>query len=208
VNRLIVDYAQNGESLRSTIEDLGSQHWRDRDHQRLPYTKGALLGLLMDLQLRNKGRTLGGYMRAMLRKPDYDMSDLRGAWVALAGESGAEFWDRFIPTAQPLPFAEVFRSAGIRFEERDTPIFDLGFTTDRPGIEKDAKVAAVESGSNAEKAGIRIGDSLQRFSVYYGDTGKEAKFGLSRGSGRIDVAYSPVTTRTVVQVTGGLDALR
>jgi len=66
----------------------------------------------------------------------------------------------------------------------------------------------VESGSNAEKAGIRIGDSLQRFSVYHGDTGKEAKFGLWRGSGRVDVAYLPVARRTVVQVTGGLDALR
>ena len=160
LNRLIVDYAQNGESLRSTTEDLGSQRWRDRDHQRLPYTKGALLGLLMDLQLRKNGRTLDDYMRAMLRKPDYDMSDLRGAWLALAGEPG------------------------------------------------DAKVVAVESGSSAEKAGIRIGDSLRSFSVYHGDTSKEAKFGLLRGSGRVDVAYLPVTTRTVVQVTGGLDALR
>lgn len=208
VNHLIVEYAQNGESLRATIEDLGSQHWRDRDHRRLPYTKGALLGLLMDLQLRGKGRTLDGYMRAMLRKPDYDMSDLRRAWVALAGEAGAEFWDRFIPTAQPLPFAEIFRLAGIRFEQRGTPIFDLGFTIDKPNIEKDAKVAAVEAGSNAEKAGIRVGDSLRSFSVYYGDTSKEAKFGLSRGSDRVNVAYLPVTTRTVVQVTEGLDVLR
>ncbi len=162
----------------------------------------------MDLHLRKKGRTLDDYMRAMLRKPEYDMPDLRGAWVALAGEAGAEFWDRFIPTAEPLPFAKVFRSAGIRFEERDTPIFDLGFTIDKPDIEKDAKVVTVEAGSNAEKAGIRSGDSLQRFSVYYGDTSKEAKFGLSRGSERVDVAYLPMTTRRVVQVTEGLDALR
>jgi predicted metalloprotease with PDZ domain len=208
LNNLIVDYTQNGESLRATIEDLGSKQWRDHDHQSLPYTKGALLGLLMDLQLRKKGRTLDDYMRAMLLKQDYDMSDLRASWVALAGETGAEFWDHFIPTADPLPFAEGFRSAGIRFEERDTPIFDLGFTIDKANIEKDAKVVTVEKGSNAEKAGIRMGDSLLGFSVYHGDTGKEAKFGLSRGSERVDVAYLPVTTRTVVQITGGLGVLR
>jgi predicted metalloprotease with PDZ domain len=162
----------------------------------------------MDLQLRKKGRTLDDYMRAMLRKPDYDMSDLRGAWVALAGEAGAEFWDGLIPTAQPLPFAEVFRPAEIRFEERDTPIFDLGFTTDKPNIEKDARVVAVGAGSNAEKAGIRMGDSLRSFSIYYGDTSKEAKLGLFRGNDRVDVAYLPVTTRTLVQVIEGLGALR
>ena len=88
----------------------------------------ALLGLLMDLQLRKKGRTLDDYMRAMLRKPVYDMSDLRGAWVALAGEAGAEFWDGFTPTAQPLRLRKCFgrrkfvsRSATHRFSIWDSP---------------------------------------------------------------------------------------
>jgi len=205
LNRLIVDYAQNSESLRATLEDMGSQHWRDRDHDRLPYAKGALLAFLMDLQLRKKGRSLDDYMRAMLRKQDYDMSDLRSAWIAFAGESGAEFWDRFIPNAAPLPFAEVFRSAGVRFEERDTPIFELGFTFDKPRMEKGARVLEVKPGSNAERAGIRPGDSLQGFSVYIGDTNKEAKFGLLRGAERINIAYLPVRTQKVVQIDGGLE---
>ncbi len=208
LNRFIVDYMQNAQSLRATIEDLGSQHWRDRDHQRLPYTKGALLGLLMDLQLRAKGLLLDDYMRAMLRKKEYDLADLRSAWVALAGETGAEFWDRYIPTAGPLPFAEVFRSSGVRFQERDTPVFDLGYTIDKPNIEKDAKVLEVKAGSSAEVAGIRPGDSLQRISVYFGDTNKEAKFGLLRGSERVDVAYVPVRMQKVVQIDGSLEVLR
>ena len=180
LNHLIVDYARNGESLRATTEDLGSKHWRDRDHQRLPYTKGALLALLMDLQLRAKGRSLDDYMRAMLRTPNYDVSDLRAAWVAVAGESRRNFWDRFIPTAEPLPFGEVLRLAGIPFEERDTPIFELGFTIDKANIEKTAKVTGVKAGSSAERAGIQAGDSLQSFSVYYGDVTKQARFGLLR----------------------------
>jgi predicted metalloprotease with PDZ domain len=208
LNRLIVDYAQNAESLHATVEDLGSQHWRDRDHQRLPYTKGALLGLLMDLQLRAKGRSLDDYMRAMLRKKEYGLADLRSAWLGLTGETGAEFWDRLIPTAEPLPLAEVFQSAGVHFEERDTPIFDLGFTFDKPNLAKDSKVLEVEAGSNAEAAGIRPGDSLQGISVYFGDTNKEAKFGLLRGSERVKVSYVPVATRKVVQVAGALEVLR
>jgi predicted metalloprotease with PDZ domain len=208
LNRVIMDYTQNAESLRATMEDLGSQHWRDRDHQRLPYTKGALLGLLMDLQLRAKGRSLDDYMRAILRKREYGLADLRSAWIALAGESGAEFWDRYIPTAAPLPFAEVFRSVGVRFQERDTPVFDLGFTFDRANMEKDAKVLEVKVGSNAERAGIRSGDSLQGISVYFGDTSKEAKFGLLRGSERVRVAYAPVRMQKVVQIDESLEVLR
>ena len=208
VNRLIVEYVQNAESFRATMEELGSKHWRDRDHQRLPYTKGALLGLLMDLQLRAKGLSLDDYMRAMLRKKKYDLADLRSSWIALAGESGVEFWEQYIPTAEPLPLAEIFRPAGVHFEERATPVFDLGFTVDKPVMEKDAKVLEVKTGSSAERAGIRPGDSLQRISVYFGDTNKEAKFGLLRGSERVNIAYVPVRTQKVAQIDEPLEVLR
>jgi predicted metalloprotease with PDZ domain len=208
LNSLIVDYVQNRESLHATLDDLGSQYWRDRDHQRLPYTKGALLGLLLDLQLRRKRHTLDDYMRLMMRKPDYSLSDLRAAWLEVAGPGGAEFWDRFIPTAAPLPFAEIFQSAEVHFEYRDILTFSLGFTLDKPNIAKDANVLSVDPGSNAEKAGIQPGDSLQRFSFNNGDPGKEAKLGFLRGTEQIDVAYLPAITRKVIQITGGLEILR
>jgi len=40
------------------------------------------------------------------------------------------------------------------------------------------------AGSREEEAGVRPGDSLQSFSVCYGDTTMPAKFGLQRGSER------------------------
>jgi len=79
VNHLIVEYAQNGESLHATLDEMGSRHWKDRDHQQLPYTKGALLAVLMDLQLRARSRSLDDYMRAILPKGTYDLSNLRDA---------------------------------------------------------------------------------------------------------------------------------
>jgi predicted metalloprotease with PDZ domain len=208
LNGLILEYAENREVLRTTLDQLSSQHWRDRDHQRIPYVRGALLGLLMDLQLRKKGKSLDDYMRAMLPQRNYGLAELRRTWVSLAGKEGAAFWDRYIPTAEALPFASVLRSAGVAFDERPTPIFELGFATDKLGIEKNARVMSVEPGSNAEKAGIRVGDSLQGFSVNHGDTTKQAKFNVLRGEERVSVSYLPVTSRTVVQVSDSLALLR
>jgi len=208
VNHLIVEYAQNGESLHATLDEMGSRHWKDRDHQQLPYTKGALLAVLMDLQLRARSRSLDDYMRAILPKGTYDLSNLRDAWVGMAGEAGRAFWDRYIPTAEPLPFAEILRFAKIPFEERETPTFALGFTIDKPTIEKGAKVVSVAPGSHAAEADIRPGDSLQGFSVSYGDVSKPARFNMLRGTERITINYSPVVTRGLVQVGDRLEALR
>jgi predicted metalloprotease with PDZ domain len=208
LNSLIRDYAQNGESLRATLDEMGSQHWRDRDHDRLPHTKGALLGLLMDVQLRARGRKLDDYMRVMLRSPEYGLPELRAAWSRLAGESALPFWNRFVIGAEALPFAEVLRAADVKFEETSTPIFELGFTIDKPNLEKGAKVLAVVPGSSAEEAGIRPGDSLQGISVYNGDPTKPAKFSLLRNTERVSVTYLPATTRVLVQLGTDLTLLR
>lgn len=208
LNGLIREYVQNKEALRSTIEDLGSKEWRDRDHTRLSYAKGALLGLLMDMQLRAKKHTLDDYMRAVFRKPTFDLADLRSAWIGLAGESGELFWDKYVVTAAALPFAKSFGAAGIEFEEAEAPIFDLGFTFDHPLLDKGAKILTVAPGSNAEKAGMTPGDSIAGLSVYNGDVTKQAKFNLLRGEERVNVAYIPSTPKRLIQVTGGLEILR
>jgi len=126
----------------------------------------------------------------------------------MAGEAGRAFWDRYIPTAEPLPFAEILRFAKIPFEERETPTFALGFTIDKPTIEKGAKVVSVAPGSHAAEADIRPGDSLQGFSVSYGDVSKPARFNMLRGTERITINYAPVVTRGLVQVGDRLEALR
>jgi predicted metalloprotease with PDZ domain len=136
LNRLLLDYAANPQSLRATIDDLGSRHWRDRDHQNLPYIKGALIALLLDLRLHAKDKRLDDFMRLMLSRPAYDLADLRSAWLRLAGPSGMNFWNRFVVAAEPLPFSDVFQSAGIGFDEPEMPVFDLGFTFDTPTLVK------------------------------------------------------------------------
>src|SRR5262249_14012677 len=134
--------------------------------------------------------------------------ELRDAWLELAGEAGGSFWNRYIPSADPLPFEEVFRLAGVPFIERATPIFELGFTLDKTDFEKNARITQVRPDSAAPKAGLQTGDSLQRFSVYYGDASKPVKFGLLRNGELVSVEYMPVTTRNVVQVGTKLEVLR
>ena len=132
------------------------------------YTKGQVLGLLLDVLIRdrtNNDKSLDDVMRkmnsdfAMKTKFYRDSLDVRLTAEAVAGGSFAEFFQDYVAHAEPLPYAEIFSKAGLLLQQQETTRPELGFVLERDTSGK-ALVRSVTSGSTADRAGLRIGDEI------------------------------------------------
>jgi predicted metalloprotease with PDZ domain len=87
------------------------------------YTKGAVLGVLLDFWIRqqtNNARSLDDMMRAMNEKfgktgkPYRDHEDLELVCTETAGTSCKEFFDNYVSGTKPFPYDEYFGFAGLK----------------------------------------------------------------------------------------------
>lgn len=87
------------------------------------YTKGAVLGVLLDLWIRqqtNNARSLDDMMRAMNEqfgktgKPYRDHEDLELVCSQTASTSCKQFFDDFVSGTKPFPYNEYFGFAGLK----------------------------------------------------------------------------------------------
>ncbi|HLZ11804.1 MAG TPA: hypothetical protein VKP58_04395 [Candidatus Acidoferrum sp.] len=93
------------------------------EHSVSYYTKGAVIGVLLDLWIRegtNNARSLDDMMRAMNEqfgktgKPYRDREDLEAVCSETAGKSCKEFFDNFVSGTKPFPYDEYFGFAGLK----------------------------------------------------------------------------------------------
>ncbi len=86
---------------------------------------------------------------------------------------------------------------------REVPVFSIGFTTDKGGLDVNAKVTAVTEGSNAALAGLRPGDIIKGYSFAY-NPHQEASLVILRNNQRIDLKYYPAHKMMLPQLNGRL----
>lgn len=138
----------------------------------LYYDKGSLVGLLLDILIRDRTDNRGS-LDVVMREL-YEKEYKRGS-----GFTEAEFWatvnrvagglrnapasdylrtfvPRFIDGREPLPYKDVLALAGLRVTEVRAP--RLGITTEPDG--DSVRITAVQPGSAAAVAGVRPGDVL------------------------------------------------
>ncbi len=134
------------------------------------YNKGEIVGLLLDLQMRDASRgkkclrDLFHWMNEHYAKNGKFFPDSRGvqeAAEALTGASFSDFFTRYIAGVDPLPYERLFSTVGLRLEKQAVVVPDPGFRTMRRQAEAGV-VVAVAPGSEAEKAGLRVGDVMQQ----------------------------------------------
>jgi len=138
------------------------------DESQYYYPKGALLGLMLDIEIRRatgNAHSLDDVMRWLLanswgRGRGFTTQDLLGAvrgWYPDVDD----FYRRFIQGREPLPYDSILPRGGISVQRRDNRIPTVGVTADR---EEDGGVliASVVPGSLAEEVGLRPGDVLLR----------------------------------------------
>src|SRR5947209_1268341 len=111
------------------------------------YTKGEIVSALLDLTLRSRGMSLDEVMRVLWAERILDEDA-----VARVVDDPA-FFARYIDGVEPLPYAELFALAGVRFEthrKRST----LGLKM------KDGIIESVTSGSSGAAADLLPHDEL------------------------------------------------
>ncbi|HXY70618.1 MAG TPA: PDZ domain-containing protein [Gemmatimonadales bacterium] len=138
------------------------------DEAQYYYPKGALLGLMLDIRIRDatgNRHSLDDVMRALLassweRGRGFTTADLLGLvrpWYAGVDD----FYRRWIRGREPLPYDSVLPLGGIAVDRREdrTPLVGVGSEEAAKG---GVVVSEVVPGSLADEAGIVTGDVLLR----------------------------------------------
>jgi predicted metalloprotease with PDZ domain len=132
------------------------------------YTKGQLLGDLLDILIRDRTdnqRSLDDVLRGMNSKfakqgKTYrDSLDIRLEAEKVAGGSFEELFREHVAGAAPLPYQQVLALAGLDLRTMEYRRATLGFSPERESGGT-IKVRAVDDGSPASGAGLRPGDVI------------------------------------------------
>jgi predicted metalloprotease with PDZ domain len=135
------------------------------------YTKGQILGFLLDIVIRDRTdnqHSLDDVMREMNQefakagKFYRDSMDVKLTAEKIVGGSLDEFFNDYVAGAKPLPYNDLFSRVGLALEEREFVRAALGFSIQHEP-DGTSTIASIESGSNAEKGGMLIGDQILRW---------------------------------------------
>jgi len=178
-------YADLGEQI-SELEARPANRWQSAEQSSLDawlekypqyngpdynvsyYTKGQVLGDLLDILIRDRTdneKSLDDVMRAMntdfakLGKTYRDGLDIRLETEKVAGGSFEEFFRDYVAAAEPLPYKQVLSLAGLELRTIEHKRAVLGFSSERESG-RTVTVRGVDDGSPAAGAGLRPGDVI------------------------------------------------
>jgi predicted metalloprotease with PDZ domain len=153
-------------SLNAWFE--GDAFYRSPQRSISYYNKGGVLGVLLDLRIRQltQGhrslRDLFQWMNDNYAKKGVFFPDSDGVQQAaetITGQSFAEFFRDFVAGVREIPYSEFFGFVGLEVAEATTRTVTAGFTT-TAFFGGQPEVAAVDPGSEAAHAGIAVGDRI------------------------------------------------
>ncbi len=130
------------------------------------YNKGDLLGVLLDLALRDATHGTKSLRDVFLYlnkehgtadKPFDDSEGLRQAIQTVSGVSFDEFFRRYIRGVEDLPYEKLFRTVGVSLKPRTHTERDLGFDWEPSGS---MSIIKGPFSSLAASAGLEEGDLL------------------------------------------------
>jgi predicted metalloprotease with PDZ domain len=139
------------------------------------YNKGALLGMLLDLEIRARtggSKSLDDVMRLMYERfygapaatyylpgRGYEESDILQAVNEVSGSDFADFFRRYVQGTDPLPYGDALAKAGLELKngpEGSEPSLGIQYRPANTGI----LITSVRPGSAADRAGLGRDDLL------------------------------------------------
>jgi predicted metalloprotease with PDZ domain len=153
-------------SLDAWLE--GNSYYRRPERSISYYNKGELLGVMLDLAVREASHDRASlrealqWMNANYAKKGRYFNDSDGVREAAEAVSHAElgwFFTKYVAGTDEIPWNDFLRSVGLRVEQVTTTVADAGFAPSR-NFDGPMSVAAVTPGSEAERAGLEVGDTI------------------------------------------------
>ncbi|HTK39099.1 MAG TPA: PDZ domain-containing protein, partial [Pyrinomonadaceae bacterium] len=167
------------------------------------YTQGQNLGALLDLSIRNDtdGRSsLDDVMRALFddfykRGKGFTTEDMISIINRLTKKDYHDFYRRYIFGTEVPDYNNILGYAGYKFDKtvRQSPVFGFGARNRNGGL----TILAVEPGSPATAAGLKVGDVITKIngedarrSEFNDLAGKTIKLTVRRGSQEEDLTMN------------------
>jgi predicted metalloprotease with PDZ domain len=152
-----------------SAEDGSEATWIDEvyiNSSQLYYPKGALLGMLLDISIRDatdNAHNLDEVMRALYTKyyrqnKGFSTADLLSELRSAGMPDVDTFYRRYIDGRDALPYETVFAKAGLLFHREvvTSPFLGVSLGATPGGMQ----VQQVTPGSSAETAGVQVGDVI------------------------------------------------
>jgi predicted metalloprotease with PDZ domain len=153
-------------SLDAWLE--GNAYYRRPERSISYYNKGELLGVMLDLELREAShgqtslRELFQWMNQNLAQQGrfFDDSDgVRRAGEAVSQADLSSFFTKYVSGTEEIPWNDFFRSVGLRVMEQTSLLPDVGFMASH-NFDGPLAVGSVAVGSDPEREGLRAGDII------------------------------------------------
>ena len=146
----------------------GDGYYRRPERSISYYNKGELLGFMLDLALRDSShgraslRELFQWMNLnYARKGRFfdDSNGVREAAEAVTHADLGEFFAKYVAATAEIPWDDFLRSVGLHVETFTRTVPDPGFMASR-NFDGPVTVMSVVPGSEADHAGLQVGDTL------------------------------------------------
>jgi predicted metalloprotease with PDZ domain len=132
------------------------------------YDKGALLGLLLDLEIRKRSggaKSLDDVMRYLYaeffkKNRNYGPADFQKAAELMAGGSLEEFFSKYVRGKEELDYNAALAAAGLRLETSAAADAKVYFGADVAQEDDRLIVRRVYAGSPAYEHGLNAGDQI------------------------------------------------
>ena len=153
-------------SLDAWLE--GHSYYRQPKRSISYYNKGELLGLILDLKIRDASqgraslREVFQWMNqqyAQAGKFFADSDGVRAAAEAVCHQDLGDFFQKYVAGVNEIPWDEFFRTVGLRVLRHSATLADPGFMAAR-NFDASPSVLRVQAGSVAERSGLMAGDVL------------------------------------------------
>jgi predicted metalloprotease with PDZ domain len=153
-------------SLNAWLEKY--TYYRQPERSISYYNKGDLLGVLLDLSVRESSqgraslREVFQWMNqhyAQQGKFFPDSAGVREAAEAVGGGNLGPFFEKYVSGTDEIPWDDFFRGVGLKVAQRSVVVADSGFVAAR-NFDASPSVLSVQQGSEAAKAGLAAGDTI------------------------------------------------
>ena len=134
------------------------------------YDKGAILGLLLDLEIRQRSKNAKSlddvlrylYVEFFKKNRNYTPPDFQKACELMAGSSLEDFFNRYVRGTEELNYSVALEAAGLRLDTMGTGTGDekVYFGADVAQEEDRLIVRRVYAGSPAYEQGVNAGDQI------------------------------------------------